>query len=130
VSLGVVPQRHALDVERRGDVGLEPVPTRRARSWRIAWPGSGKSRRRSIPPPLTPPGSRPRVGDGLKTDVAAALHVQGMALRDDAQGHRQVNRVEVTGVDGQFLALAEAPRRDAEGGTGCDQREACGRARP
>lgn len=50
-----------------------------------------------------------RIRDGLKTDVAAALHVQGMALRDDSKGHRQVNRVEVTGVDGQFLSMAEAP---------------------
>jgi ABC-type lipoprotein release transport system permease subunit len=46
-----------------------------------------------------------RVRDGLKTDVAAALRVQGMALRAE----KQINRVEVVGIDGQFLALAESP---------------------
>jgi hypothetical protein len=48
-----------------------------------------------------------RVRDGLKTDVAAALHVQAMALRED--GKKQINRVEVVGVDPQFLGLAPAP---------------------
>lgn len=50
-----------------------------------------------------------RVRDGLKTDVSAALRVQGMALRDDGKGQRQVNRVDVTGVDPQFLSFAESP---------------------
>jgi ABC-type lipoprotein release transport system permease subunit len=46
-----------------------------------------------------------RIRDGLKTDVAAALHVGGMAIRDA----KQVNRVDVIGVDSQFFGLAEAP---------------------
>jgi ABC-type lipoprotein release transport system permease subunit len=46
-----------------------------------------------------------RIRDGLKTDVAAALRVQGMAIRDATQ----VNRVEVIGVDSPFFALAETP---------------------
>lgn len=51
-----------------------------------------------------------RMRDGLKTEVAAALHVQGMALREDPAGRRtQVNRVEVAGVDGSFFSLAESP---------------------
>lgn len=52
-----------------------------------------------------------RVRDGLRTDVAEALHVQGMALRDASggEGKKQINRVDVLGVDGQFLAMAEAP---------------------
>ncbi len=41
----------------------------------------------------------------LGGDAAAALRVQGMAIRED----RQVNRVEVLGVDARFLALAERP---------------------
>jgi ABC-type lipoprotein release transport system permease subunit len=43
--------------------------------------------------------------DGLRTDVAAALHVPGMAIRDAAH----VNRVQVLGVDAAFLGLAETP---------------------
>jgi ABC-type antimicrobial peptide transport system permease subunit len=46
-----------------------------------------------------------RLRDGLKTDVAAALKVEGMAIRDA----RQVNRVEVIGIDAAFLGLAEKP---------------------
>ena len=46
-----------------------------------------------------------RIRDGLRTDVAAALAVPGMAIRDAVH----VNRVQVLGVDGSFLALAEAP---------------------
>jgi len=46
-----------------------------------------------------------RIRDGLKTDVAAALRVQGMAIREATQ----VNRVEVIGIDSSFLALAETP---------------------
>ncbi len=41
----------------------------------------------------------------LKLRAAAALHVPGMALR----GTSQFNRVEVLGVDGKFLALADSP---------------------
>jgi len=48
-----------------------------------------------------------RVRDGLKTDVAAALHVQAMGLRED--GKKQINRVEVLGIDPQFLAMAPSP---------------------
>jgi ABC-type antimicrobial peptide transport system permease subunit len=52
-----------------------------------------------------------RIRDGLKTDVAAALHVQGMALRDESGGspRKQINRVEVLGIDARFLALAGSP---------------------
>jgi ABC-type antimicrobial peptide transport system permease subunit len=51
-----------------------------------------------------------RMRDGLKTEVAAALHVQGMALREDASGKRtQINRVDIAGVDGSFFGLAETP---------------------
>jgi len=46
-----------------------------------------------------------RMRDGLKTEVAAALHVEGMALK----GERQVNRVEVAGIDAAFFRLAESP---------------------
>lgn len=46
-----------------------------------------------------------RMRDGLKAEVAAALHVEGMALKDG----RQINRVEVAGVDLSFWSLAEAP---------------------
>lgn len=46
-----------------------------------------------------------RIRDGLRTDVAAALSIQGMAIRDASH----VNRVQVLGIDGQFLALAETP---------------------
>ncbi len=46
-----------------------------------------------------------RIRDGLKTDVAAALRVQGMAIREATQ----VNRVEVIGIDASFLGLAETP---------------------
>jgi ABC-type lipoprotein release transport system permease subunit len=46
-----------------------------------------------------------RVRDGLKTDVAAALRVPGMAIRDA----KQINRVEVLGIDAEFLKLAQAP---------------------
>ena len=45
-----------------------------------------------------------RMRDGLKTDVAAALHVQAMGLRED--GKKQINRVEVVGVDPHFLPAA------------------------
>jgi putative ABC transport system permease protein len=48
-----------------------------------------------------------RMGDGLKTEVAAALHVQAMGLRED--GKKQINRVEVVGVDPRFLAMAPSP---------------------
>jgi len=48
-----------------------------------------------------------RIRDGLKTDVAAGLHVQAMGLRED--GEKQINRVEVLGVDPQFLAMAPSP---------------------
>jgi ABC-type lipoprotein release transport system permease subunit len=41
----------------------------------------------------------------LGAGAAAALRVQGMAIRED----RQVNRVEVIGVDARFLALAARP---------------------
>jgi len=51
-----------------------------------------------------------RMRDGLKTDVSAVLHVQGMALNDDPKGgHRQINRVEIAGVDATFFSLAETP---------------------
>jgi len=51
-----------------------------------------------------------RMRDGLRTEVAAALHVQGMALREDpGGGRRQINRVEVAGVQPSFFALAESP---------------------
>ena len=46
-----------------------------------------------------------RMRDGLRTEVAAALHVEGMALKDN----RQINRVEVAGVDPGFFRLAESP---------------------
>jgi ABC-type antimicrobial peptide transport system permease subunit len=46
-----------------------------------------------------------RMRDGLKTDVAAALHVQGMALKEG----RQINRIDVAGVDPSFFQLAETP---------------------
>jgi len=45
-----------------------------------------------------------RMRDGLKAEVASALHVQGMALREG----RQINRVDVAGVDPSFFQLAEA----------------------
>jgi len=51
-----------------------------------------------------------RMRDGLKTEVAAALRVEGMALREDAAGNRtQINRVEVAGVEASFFNLGEAP---------------------
>src|SRR5258708_12381162 len=43
--------------------------------------------------------------DGLKAEVASALHVQGMALREG----RQINRVDVAGVDPAFFQLADSP---------------------
>ena len=54
-----------------------------------------------------------RMRDGLKTEVSAALHVEGMALRAD----RQVNRVQVAGVDPSFFQLAQSPpaKRPAAG---------------
>lgn len=51
-----------------------------------------------------------RMRDGLKTEVAPALHVQGMALRESAEGQRhQINRVDVAGVTDAFFGLAESP---------------------
>jgi len=46
-----------------------------------------------------------RMRDGLKAEVASALHVQGMALREG----RQINRVDVAGVDPSFFQLADTP---------------------
>jgi putative ABC transport system permease protein len=52
-----------------------------------------------------------RIRDGLRTDVAGALHVQGMALRDASAGgpRKQINRVQVAGIEAGFLALALSP---------------------
>jgi ABC-type lipoprotein release transport system permease subunit len=47
-----------------------------------------------------------RVQAGLRADTAAALRVQGMALRED--GKKQVNHVEVLGVDRRFLEMGES----------------------
>ena len=46
-----------------------------------------------------------RLGIALNVETAAALHVRGMALA----GAKQVNRVEVFGIDEHFLGLAESP---------------------
>jgi ABC-type lipoprotein release transport system permease subunit len=52
-----------------------------------------------------------RLREGLRAKVATGLRVEGMALRDDpgASGPRQVNRVDVLGVDGGFLGMAQKP---------------------
>jgi ABC-type lipoprotein release transport system permease subunit len=48
-----------------------------------------------------------RMRDGLGTEVAAGLHVQAMAIRED--GKKQVNRAQVVGVDPGFLGMAARP---------------------
>jgi putative ABC transport system permease protein len=48
-----------------------------------------------------------RLQAGLRTDTSAALRVQGMALRE--AGNRQVNQVEVLGVDRGFLGMGDSP---------------------
>jgi ABC-type antimicrobial peptide transport system permease subunit len=58
-----------------------------------------------------------RLREGLRAKGAAVLRVEGMALRDDpgSAGPRQVNRVDVLGVDREFLGLAEKPSAIALG---------------
>ncbi|MBI4564513.1 MAG: ABC transporter permease [Planctomycetes bacterium] len=52
-----------------------------------------------------------RLCRALDADVAAILRVPGMAIREmeGDGGRKQVNRVEVLGVDGNFFKLAESP---------------------
>lgn len=50
------------------------------------------------------------LGERLNTDVAATLHLRGMAIYqgDTAADRKQINRVEVLGVDSGFWALSAA----------------------
>lgn len=55
-----------------------------------------------------------RLREALGADVSAALRVRGMALREGPE-RRQVNRVEVYGVERSFFRLAEEPAELALG---------------